>query len=48
MSDCPTMVLLAELFGISICCVSAFIGRAIKDEEPVQLAPLAVRAYRRA
>ena len=30
------MVLLAELFGVSICCVSAFIGLAIKDEESVQ------------
>ncbi|MFI5312533.1 MAG: ABC transporter permease [Candidatus Dormibacteria bacterium] len=30
------MVLLAELFGISICCVSAFIGLAIRDEESVQ------------
>jgi ABC transporter DrrB family efflux protein len=30
------MVLLAEFFGITICCVSAFIGLAIKDEESVQ------------
>jgi ABC-2 type transport system permease protein/oleandomycin transport system permease protein len=30
------MILLAELFGITICCVSAFIGLAIKDEEAVQ------------
>ena len=30
------MVLLAEAFGVTICCVSAFIGLAIKDEESVQ------------
>ena len=30
------MVLLAELFGITICCVAGFIGLAIKDEESVQ------------
>ncbi len=30
------MVLLAELFGVTICCVAAFIGLAIKDEESVQ------------
>jgi ABC transporter DrrB family efflux protein len=30
------MVLLAILFGVTICCVSAFIGLAIKDEESVQ------------
>jgi ABC transporter DrrB family efflux protein len=30
------MVLLAEAFGITICCISAFIGLAIKDEESVQ------------
>ncbi len=30
------MVALAEAFGITICCVSAFIGLAIKDEESVQ------------
>ena len=30
------MILLAELFGVTICCVSAFIGLAIKDEESVQ------------
>jgi ABC transporter DrrB family efflux protein len=30
------MILLAELFGVTICCVSAFIGLAIKDEEAVQ------------
>jgi ABC transporter DrrB family efflux protein len=30
------MVLLAELFGVTLCCVAAFIGLAIKDEESVQ------------
>ena len=30
------MVLLALVFGLAICCVSAFIGLAIKDEESVQ------------
>jgi ABC transporter DrrB family efflux protein len=30
------MIALAEAFGITICCVSAFIGLAIKDEEAVQ------------
>lgn len=30
------MVLLAELFGIAVCSVSAFVGLAIKDEESVQ------------
>jgi ABC transporter DrrB family efflux protein len=30
------MVLLAEAFGIAVCCVSAFVGLAIKDEESVQ------------
>ena len=30
------MVLLAEAFGVTICCVSAFIGLTIKDEEAVQ------------
>ena len=30
------MVLLAEFFGITICCVAGFIGLAIKDEESVQ------------
>jgi ABC-2 type transport system permease protein/oleandomycin transport system permease protein len=30
------MVLLAEAFGITICCVSAFVGLAIRDEESVQ------------
>jgi ABC transporter DrrB family efflux protein len=30
------MVALAELFGLTICCVSAFIGLTIKDEESVQ------------
>jgi len=30
------MVLLAEIFGITICSVSAFVGLAIKDEESVQ------------
>jgi ABC transporter DrrB family efflux protein len=30
------MVLLAEAFGVTICCISAFIGLAIKDEESVQ------------
>ena len=30
------MVLLAEAFGITVCCVSAFIGLTIKDEESVQ------------
>jgi ABC transporter DrrB family efflux protein len=30
------MILLAEAFGVTICCVSAFIGLAIRDEESVQ------------
>ena len=30
------MVLLAEVFGIAVCSVSAFVGLAIKDEESVQ------------
>jgi ABC transporter DrrB family efflux protein len=30
------MVLLAEVFGIVVCCVSAYIGLAIKDQESVQ------------
>lgn len=30
------MILLAEIFGITICFVSAFVGLAIKDEEAVQ------------
>ncbi len=30
------MILLAEVFGVTVCCVSAFIGLAIKDEESVQ------------
>lgn len=30
------MLLLAEAFGVTVCCVSAFIGLAIKDEEAVQ------------
>lgn len=30
------MVLLAELFGVTIACVSAFVGLAIRDEESVQ------------
>ncbi len=30
------MILTAELFGIVVCCVSGFIGLAIKDEESVQ------------
>jgi ABC-2 type transport system permease protein/oleandomycin transport system permease protein len=30
------MIALAEVFGITVCCVSAFIGLAIKDEEAVQ------------
>src|SRR5438105_1867665 len=30
------MVLLAELFGVTVCCVSAFVGLAIRDEESVQ------------
>jgi ABC-2 type transport system permease protein/oleandomycin transport system permease protein len=30
------MVLLALAFGLTVCCVSAFIGLAIKDEESVQ------------
>ena len=30
------MVLLAEVFGITVCCVSAFVGLAIRDEESVQ------------
>jgi ABC transporter DrrB family efflux protein len=30
------MVLLALLFGLTVCCISAFVGLAIKDEESVQ------------
>jgi len=30
------MILLAELFGIVVCCVSGYIGLAIKDQEAVQ------------
>lgn len=30
------MVLLAEAFGLAVCCVSGFCGLAIKDEESVQ------------
>ncbi|MBV8445131.1 MAG: ABC transporter permease [Candidatus Dormibacteraeota bacterium] len=30
------MILLAEVFGITVCCVSATIGMAIRDEESVQ------------
>jgi ABC-2 type transport system permease protein/oleandomycin transport system permease protein len=30
------MILLAEAFGITVCCVSAFVGLAIRDEESVQ------------
>jgi ABC transporter DrrB family efflux protein len=30
------MVFLAALLGLSVCCVSAFIGLAVKDEEAVQ------------
>lgn len=30
------MVLMAEVFGIVVCCVSGYIGLAIKDEESVQ------------
>jgi ABC-2 type transport system permease protein/oleandomycin transport system permease protein len=30
------MILLAEAFGVTIACVSAFVGLAIKDEEAVQ------------
>ncbi|MGA8016261.1 MAG: ABC transporter permease [Candidatus Dormiibacterota bacterium] len=30
------MVLLAEVFGIVVCCVSGYIGLAIKDQESVQ------------
>ena len=30
------MILLAELFGVTLACVSGFIGLAIKDEESVQ------------
>jgi ABC transporter DrrB family efflux protein len=30
------MVLLAELFGIAMACISAFVGLAIRDEESVQ------------
>ena len=30
------MVVLALLFGLTVCCISAFIGLAIKDEESVQ------------
>lgn len=31
-----SMVVLAEAFGLTICCVSAFIGLAIREEEAVQ------------
>jgi ABC transporter DrrB family efflux protein len=30
------MVVLAELLGLAVCCVSAYIGLAVKDEESVQ------------
>ena len=30
------MILLAEAFGVTVCCVSAFVGLAIRDEESVQ------------
>ena len=30
------MVVLATIFGLAICCISAFIGLAIGDEESVQ------------
>jgi len=30
------MILVAEAFGVVVCCVSAFIGLAIRDEESVQ------------
>ena len=30
------MVVLAEFFGLTVCCVSAYIGLTIKDEESVQ------------
>ncbi len=30
------MVVLAELLGVAVCCVSAYIGLAVKDEESVQ------------
>lgn len=30
------MILLAELLGLAVCCVSAYIGLAVKDEESVQ------------
>ncbi len=30
------MVLLAEFFGIVVCCVSGYVGLAIKDQEAVQ------------
>lgn len=30
------MVLLAEAFGLTVCCVSGYVGLAIKDEESVQ------------
>ena len=30
------MVLVAELFGVAIACISAFVGLAIRDEESVQ------------
>jgi ABC transporter DrrB family efflux protein len=30
------MILLAEAFGVTVCCVSAYVGLAIRDEESVQ------------
>ncbi len=30
------MIVLAELLGLAVCCVSAYIGLAVKDEESVQ------------
>jgi len=30
------MVVLAVFFGLTVCCVSAYIGLAVKDEESVQ------------
>ena len=36
MGNAIAMVLLAELFGVTLACVAAFIGLAIRDEESVQ------------
>jgi ABC-2 type transport system permease protein/oleandomycin transport system permease protein len=34
--DAVAMVLLAEVFGLTVCCVSMFIGLALRQEEAVQ------------